>query len=251
MRKYDIVNGLARKRGYQSYLEICTPSSGMTFARVDRTQFPRCHRLLYRCPEGFTDGAEITYRAANEDISGLIASNARYDCVFLDPFHGYECSYRDLEIVLSLVSPHGVVVVHDCSPPTQDVCGPSPRQRRWCGCTYCAYIDFVFALPELSYYTVDTDFGCGVIQKAPAAQGTPVRKPDAVVDLSESWRAARNRDADMYSFFDQHRRDLLNLVSVRQFLAAEHVPRPWPSEFKELRHRVLSRLRRVASLAGH
>lgn len=37
--KTDIVNNLARKIGYKSYLELCTPSTGNFFKNIDSEQF--------------------------------------------------------------------------------------------------------------------------------------------------------------------------------------------------------------------
>lgn len=240
MRKYDIVNLLARKRGYRSYLEICTPFTGFSYGNVDRTQFPLCHRLVYLCPADFDDGAEVTFRSENENVSGLFKSNAGYECIFIDPFHTFECSYRDLALARSLLRPRGCIVIHDCSPANRELARPSFHNGVWCGATYCAYIEFVFAHPELSYYTVDTDHGCGVIWDR-AEHQTGSRH-----ELRELWRRERAQATDMFGFFDRRRRELLKLTSVREFLAKERVRRPWISELSDLAHKACSRARRLA-----
>jgi hypothetical protein len=53
-------------------------------------------------------------------------------------------------------------VVHDCRPPREEIAGPEYIPGEWCGVTYKAYVDLVVA-GNLSYLTVDTDCGCGVI----------------------------------------------------------------------------------------
>ena len=35
----------------------------------------------------------------------------------------------------------------------------------WCGVSYQAYVDFISQRHDLAAYTVDTDYGCGVIRK--------------------------------------------------------------------------------------
>src|SRR4051794_13755582 len=98
--KTDIINHLAEVRGYRRYLEICTPLTGNEFARIDRPRFDICHRLMYRCPEDFTDDMPIEFRAAELDISGCLQDSrlqgAEYDIILVDSWHEYEPSYRDL-----------------------------------------------------------------------------------------------------------------------------------------------------------
>ena len=48
--KTDIINFLAGLDGYTSYLEICTPTTGNLYGKIDRTRFTTCHRLMYRTP---------------------------------------------------------------------------------------------------------------------------------------------------------------------------------------------------------
>jgi hypothetical protein len=35
----------------------------------------------------------------------------------------------------------------------------------WCGVSYRPYVDFISQRNDLAVYTVDTDYGCGVIRK--------------------------------------------------------------------------------------
>lgn len=104
----------------------------------------------------------------------------------------------------------------------------------WCGVTYCAYIEFVFAHPDVTYYTVDTDYGCGVIRKHLARE-----RDDR---LQELWRLERKRTSDIFEFYQTHRVDLLKLVSVRDFLDMENlrvsrVSRLWEGLNSRLRER--------------
>ena len=62
MEKYDIINGLAREFGFRRYLEICTPTTGRKYQFIDTALFDVSDRLMYRCSDDFTDGADITFR---------------------------------------------------------------------------------------------------------------------------------------------------------------------------------------------
>ena len=129
MLKTEIINRLGAKHGFTRYLEICTPTTGIRYGEVDRRQFTVCSRLMYRwCPE-VSDGFKIDYPVLGEAIEPVIADlqgqGLRYDVILVDPWHGYEASLRDMHLALSVLSEGGVLVVHDCSPQSLDLAGPS------------------------------------------------------------------------------------------------------------------------------
>lgn len=222
MRKYEIVNALIVRHRYRRYLEICTPSTGLRFSQIQQPRLHWCHRLMYRCPPRFQDGSEITFRSADDQISHLLDPALPYDIIFVDPHHTFECSMRDLQSALAMLRPEGTIVVHDCSPTSKELAGPSFRSGGWFGVTYCAYIEFVLSHPDLIYYTVDTDCGCGVIRKAsPSTAATS--KSRRYHELARLWRLERSRQHDMFDFFRQRRHALLNLISVKDFLFHEKV----------------------------
>lgn len=112
LRKYDIINLLGRRHGLRDYLEICTPSTGLTFAEVDDETFATTHRLVYRCPESTDDGQPYTYRTeapSSRDITRTIftavGSKPLYDLVFVDPWHELKASAEDLEGAWDLLRP--------------------------------------------------------------------------------------------------------------------------------------------------
>jgi len=237
MRKYDIVNALIATNGYTRYLEICTPTTGFHFSRIRRIHCR--HRLIYRCRPGFRDGSEITLRSADDQINHLLDPALPYDLIFLDSYHTFECSLRDLESALALLRPGGAIVVHDCAPTRKEFASASFRPGAWCGHTYCAYIEFVLSHPDLVHYTVDADCGCGVIKKTAPDQLCTSHSDS---ELARLWRLQRSRQQDMFDFFHQHRRQLLNLISVREFLSREKGERPRFSRLTQWRDTVAALL---------
>ena len=219
MHKFEIVNALLRKNNCRSYLEICTPSTGGKFTRIDKTQLRVYHRLMYRCPRDFEDGEEITFRSEGDGLQHQLDPAMPYDLVFVDPFHTFECSMRDLQAAHSVGS---VIVVHDCCPPHRDLVSPSFHPGSWCGVTYRAYIEFVLSHPDVSYCTVDTDYGCGVIKKDPEQESI---RAESYRELLELWSFAKERNPDMFEFFFQHRDRFLKLISVEDFLSREGIQR--------------------------
>jgi hypothetical protein len=234
LQKYEIINALVQKNGYQSYLEICTTTTGFKFGRIDRSALPICHRLVYRCPNDFEDGEKVTFRSLDESIENLLDPGFKYDLVFVDPFHTFECSLRDLCLGLSALGEGGTLVVHDCCPEDEECVTPWYKEGGWCGVTYCAYIDFLLSRSDLVYCTVDTDFGCGIVRrKREGEMWTPAS--ESTNDTIAEWRRRRSQNMDMFGFFREHKRELLNLVSAQEFLAAENVSAPPRNRFTSFR----------------
>jgi hypothetical protein len=238
LQKYDIINALARKKGYRAYLEICTAQTGGRFRCIAKRQFEVCHRLMYRCPQDFADGEKITFRSTGESLDGLIDPTSRYDIILIDPWHSFEASLQALELGFSLLREGGVMVVHDCSPPRQEITTPQFRPGPWCGVTYLAYLEFVFS-NGLRYCTVDTDYGCGVIRKDKELKPTMESGR-----LREQWPGLYE-SKDPFPFFSRYRQQLLNLVSAEEFLLTEDLRAPLPVRCSKVFRRITQSASRI------
>jgi len=227
MLKHHIINALIRKNGYRAYLEIATPYAGGRFKDIERTGLRTCHRLVYRCPDDFDDGFEVTFRSGNDEIETLLPADQRYDMVFIDAWHTLGCVSRDLREAFSRLTPGGTIVLHDCCPTTKKMARPEGDLGPWNGMAYCAFLDFVLSTPETVYYTVNTDFGCGVIKRKPAADPLAAKFKRAG-ELADRWRSQRSEGTDVFAFFRRHRKPLLRLVSGNEFLSMEDIEHRGP-----------------------
>ena len=231
--KADLINALATIHHYNSYLEICTPTSGHLYGRIDRTRYPTCHRLMYRCVAGIPDELTIDFRIDDLDIAAAVkairARPLRYDVVLVDSFHEYETSLRDLRAACALLAPGGTIVVHDCFPREEALANPRYQDGFWCGVSYKAYLDVVLADPKFVYCTVDTDYGCGIVRRASrgallrgwARYGRRFFAPDARDDLMRKWKTAGADPTASFRLLQAFSAQLLKLVTVDEFLAAE------------------------------
>jgi hypothetical protein len=217
MRKYEIALMLARRYGYTSYLEICTPCTGGTFSMVDKEQFSLRARLMYRRPPDFSDGEPIQFsteaESSEELFAELMRSGEKFDLVFIDPWHTYESSLRDIVFGLQLIKDDGIVLIHDCSPPNQTCAAPEISSWEWSGVTFAAYLDVVLFTGSISYITVDSDYGCGIISKDRRLAHLSGSRPDAA--LVSRWRALDL--THKYPFLDENRSQLLRLISTNEF----------------------------------
>ncbi len=225
--KVDVVHILADRHGYRRYLEVVTPTTGHFYADIDRTRFEACRRLMYRCPPDFDDEMAIDYHTEGSDISAPAAAIAEvrppFDIMLVDPYHGYDDSFRDLETAFALLAPGGAMVVHDCLPPREEIAGPAFQAGGWCGVTYKAFLDFVLGRNDLRYFTVDTDYGCGVILKRPEGWR---RRLAGTFDFGRrrmivQWRRLGSDYSAVWRFFEANKAVLLRLVSIEDFKADE------------------------------
>lgn len=226
IKKYDLINVLARKHGYTRYLEISTPRTGMRFAEVDEAILTTKHRIFYHAPGNISDGLEVTHRTPEKVSYRVVAAllddssaAASYDIVFVDSYHSYEASMSDMLGALCLLRPGGVMIVHDCSPARWLLKRPLIGKGYWCGASYQAFIDLTLPRRDLHSYTVNCDFGCGVVLKSP----TSSTERDL---LQFNWYVASLARDTRFDYFDRHRQALLNLVDEKTFYELESIPVP-------------------------
>jgi methyltransferase family protein len=221
--KTDIVHFISNRRDLTNYLELCTSTTGQYYSDVMRWRFSTSLRLMYNCPETFDDGLPIDFKVASFDIEPALGELKdipnKVDICLIDGFHTYECAIRDLTCAFELLEDGGVLVVHDCLPPSESFASPTWTKGDWAGVSYKAYLDFVLARDDLDYFTVDTDWGCGIIVKNRAWNfmadtSSSVRKSKLACD----WFSIHDRDQAVFKFFVKNHKQLLRLVPAKAFV---------------------------------
>jgi methyltransferase family protein len=97
-----------------------------------------------------------------------IDPRARFDVVFVDGDHGFEQSRRDVEHALAHLAKDGVVLAHDCSPPTPAAASPDSADSGggpWCGEVWKTIAYLRATREDVVAEVLDTDFGIGVIRR--------------------------------------------------------------------------------------
>ena len=215
--KIDIIASLAKRFKYTRYLELTSETTGLVFAKSLAIGFPTCKRLVYNLKGPHPDGLPVDFVSSNSDISEAVAEierrNLTFDIALVDPYHTYDISLRDLRTAFRLVRPGGALVVHDCVPPEEAVAGPEFINSSWAGVTYRAFVDFCLGNPAFDYFTIDTDWGCGVIIKSTS----PVRVIKNHVRalrqrrLLAEWRRIDGNYGALYRMFERRKTELLRL----------------------------------------
>lgn len=173
MNRYDIINQFISDRGYQRYLEIGTKRGDCltrvaAAVRISVDPDPRSVASYVMTSDEFFEKTKWVPSMENEFTP---------DIIFIDGLHEHNQVWRDINNSLSILSPGGVIILHDCLPTSEKMqeYHTESQDALWTGDVWKA---FVKARAELPYelYTIDADFGCGIID-------TRVKKRSATASL--------------------------------------------------------------------
>jgi len=200
MERFDVINYFIVKYNFKKYLEIGV-FRGDTIRRV---------KAVHK--DGVDPGVEgetvpeVNYLMGSDDFFELIKSqnNKKYDIIFIDGLHHSEQVTKDINNSLNHLTDNGIIILHDCNP-LQELHSLVPRvSGYWNGDVYKSVLNFRKNNMH-TYFTIDTDCGCGVIIKD---YSNKIICDDNVLQKAiESWE-----------FFDKNRKEVLNLISVEDFI---------------------------------
>ena len=185
----DLLNFLAGKYNLQNYLELGVQVPELNFDKI---------KCKYKSGVDPDHEAKATYQMTSDKFFKTWIYDETFDLIFIDGLHTAEQVQKDFENALKVISPNGFIVLHDCNPEKEEhTIVPRPTERgHWNGdvyrfaCRICSGNDFC---------TVDIDNGCGVFT------GDYLYK----FYRAPSWQ-----------YFDTNRKELLNLISWDDFIAA-------------------------------
>jgi len=187
----ELLNLIARANCYRTYLEIGVRNPQSTYDRI-------CC-----CNKTGVDPAPqmpCTHVMTSDEFFENVQSqlDVRYDLVFIDGLHEAHQVYRDTINALANLSCDGTIVLHDCNPTESDhqTTIRKPDQKHWTGDTWKAFALLRMTRPDLDMFTVNTDWGLGVIRYG----------KQNVFPISNSI------DEMDYELLSEHRVELMNLI---------------------------------------
>jgi hypothetical protein len=101
---------------------------------------------------------------------------------------------------LDILNENGYIICHDINPHSEFIQRyPQPKaESEWTGDCWKAWVKLKSERDDLLMQVVDTDYGCGIIQKG--------KQQLLVFENELTWE-----------FLDQNRKKILNLISVEEF----------------------------------
>lgn len=198
MNRLECIQYLAARYRARTYLEVGVRSGGTFFPlRVTRKigvdpVVPGRRRRLRAFREYPGNLWARLYEETSDEFFQREAPRRRgkLDLVFVDGKHTYEQAYRDISNALALLSPRGIVVVHDANPAVEAqawpaespeeafaTCPEASAELGWCGDVWKAIVHTRVAHPAVGLLTVADDYGLAVFNP---------RLPAPVPDIEEA-----------------------------------------------------------------
>lgn len=195
----QLLNHLASTYGYRHYLEIGVRNPADNFAHVavaDKISVDPDPRA--KAQEHMTSDAFFAEIAGPRGLA--------FDLVFIDGLHLAEQVSKDVDNALRCLRPGGTIVLHDCNPLSEAAQIETYEVGKlWNGSVWKAWAELRGTRPDLSMCVVDIDHGCGVLRPGQQTCYTPWPPSEPLA----------------YEHLAADRKALLNLVSMREFLALE------------------------------
>lgn len=193
MTRTELIRSFINKYGYKSYLEIGVNTPAQPGYNWDSIEIETKH--------GVDPAVDTTFKVPSDEFFAKHVKQ-KYDIIFIDGLHIFEQVYRDIVNSLKWLNENGTIVVHDCNPTKEITQRPERASDVWHGDVWKSILKLRMEEPNITIYTVNTDEGCAVIQKGKQELFKLVNK---------------NIDPYTYHFFNNNRKDILNLISVNEF----------------------------------
>lgn len=156
MFRWELLNLLAFKYRYSSYLEIGTQNANVNFHKII------CHDKISVDPNPVFD---IHYRMTSDDFFASIPHTMMFDLIFIDGLHIHEQVLKDIDNSLQHLLPNGSIVIHDCLPTKESMQVREEHLDEWTGDVWKAIAILRMTRPNLNIRTYDMDYGCALIKR--------------------------------------------------------------------------------------
>jgi len=204
--RISIINNIIEKNNFKNYLEIGVRDTSDCFDLIN------CESKDSVDPGFEREINNVKYKLTSDEFFkqldlGNLDKDSKYkwDIIFIDGLH---LSYQvDLDIKNSLnhLSENGIIVVHDCNPPTlsharEDYSNYNTTAKGfWNGTVWKTFFKMRCTENNLDMCVIDCDWGVGLIK----------RGSQILCDIHNPYFE--------YSIFDKHRVKSLNLIQVNKY----------------------------------
>lgn len=205
--RYDIINFLLRTYFTidAHYLEIGVANPEHCFDKI------QCSHKISVDPNNYLPSDRIDYKLTSDEFftkldnsEFKLQSSHKWDIIFIDGLHLADQVYKDIFNALNHCNPNGFIILHDCNPPHcynahSDLDFFLANPTEWNGSTWKAFYKFRTTMP-LKSYTVDTDYGIGIIE---------LNKTQPLISHSNPWFE--------FGHFTKNRQEQIGLISIFDF----------------------------------
>lgn len=195
MLRYEVINRFITERfkGNAKYLEIGLNKSAC-FNKV------HSNNKISVDPEPSCSASYVM--TSDNFFSSIKDSGQQWDVIFIDGLHIADQVHRDIQNSLQFSSENGVVILHDCNPAKWNDAHSDCENFMgvWNGSVWKA-LYYARTLGQYLTYTVDTDYGIGIIDKT---------KPGSKIEHTNPFFD--------FGLMKSDRERQLGLISVKEFM---------------------------------
>jgi hypothetical protein len=210
----ETINHIIQVKGFKSYLEIGVHDPYKNFDQI------KCQFKIGVDPNGkasFTGTSDEFFKSnryaelQTDTKCGIEMDyfiKQTFDCIFIDGLHHYDQVKRDFENAMACLNDGGIILIHDTNPAKEEyACVPrNGLKGRWNGDVY--KIIPVLRRSSYDYITVDYEANGLTIVK-------PKKRIAAGVFYGDRFYMG-NDEVNSYKEFDEHRKEIMNLVTRQQ-----------------------------------
>ncbi len=206
-KRYDVINFLSAKINAQHYLEIGVRNPEDNFNLIDvKNKYSVDPGFEFESnPVDFKLTSDEFFLQLNENKLS-ISNDIKFDIIFIDGLHLAQQVEKDILNSIHFLAENGVIVMHDCNPPTEYHARESynfvsgPADGFWNGTTWKAFLK-----ARTIYYSccIDSDWGVGLLSK----------KNRSCFNILPG----NENPYFEFALLNNKRKELLNLLSFDQF----------------------------------
>jgi hypothetical protein len=147
--RLDLINHFINKNNFLSYLEIgCHLDEIFNEIKIEKI--------------GVDPISGGTFRGTSDEF--FLQNKKNFDCIFIDGLHTYDQVIKDIKNSIQFLNKDGVIILHDCLPPSASHQRVPRTRYTWNGDVWKAIVE-IRTYDNLDTYTVLADQGLGVIKK--------------------------------------------------------------------------------------
>jgi hypothetical protein len=191
--RINIINHLISIYKFNTYLEIGV-QAGECISNIIATYKDGVDPGV----EGFLP-VSVNYPMTSDKFFETISSEMKYDIIFIDGLHHSAQVYNDIKNSFNHLTDGGFIVLHDCNPFNYHAQVIPRKVIIWNGDVWKAFVNFKLSNPQYKCYTVDTDWGVGIIENN-----------NNIIPTFNEYNIEWNE-------FDANRTQMLNLISIDEF----------------------------------
>jgi len=150
INRWDLIKRIIKEKRFNSYLEIgCDDDYSFSQIEVEKKI-------------GVDPYSGGNYKGTSDEF--LLRNSECFDCIFIDGLHEYDQVYKDIINSLKFLNEGGIILLHDCLPPSIHQQAVPRYKRTWNGDVWKAIVN-IRTNADYDTVTCYIDHGVSIIRK--------------------------------------------------------------------------------------